>query len=107
MLILLSVLVACKKRDPEPVVEPATPVDAPAAPAAPVPPPATACLSTADCPEGSVCEGLGCGDDQPGRCMGMRPCTRDLRMYCGCDGVTFGSSGSCPGRRFAHEGECP
>jgi hypothetical protein len=33
-------------------------------------------------------------------------CTRDLRTYCGCDGQTFQSSGSCPGKRFANPGEC-
>lgn len=68
---------------------------------------ATGCLSDADCPAGGVCEGLGCGDDQPGTCAAPdRMCTRDSRPYCGCDGQTFRSSGSCPGRRYAAEGAC-
>jgi len=66
---------------------------------------ATACNSDADCGDG-VCEGEGCGDMQ-GRCAPkQRMCTRDLQAYCGCDGQTFRSSGSCPGKRFAHRGEC-
>lgn len=64
------------------------------------------CLSDADC-DGGVCEGQGCGDDQPGTCAAAdRMCTRDSRQYCGCDGQTFRSSGSCPGRRYASPGEC-
>jgi hypothetical protein len=116
-LLALSLAPSCKKSEPEPAAVAPLPVPAAPVPAAPVPaaqeytPPApvppTPCLTTAECPEGAVCEGEGCGDDTPGTCVGMRPCTRDLRMYCGCDGVTFGSSGSCPGRRFAHRGECP
>lgn len=69
-------------------------------------PPTTACLSDADCGDG-VCEGQGCGADQPGTCVAKnRMCTRDSRPYCGCDGQTFRGSGTCPGRRYAHEGEC-
>ena len=65
------------------------------------------CLAAGDCASG-VCEGQGCGDDQPGTCAPLnRGCTRDLRPYCGCDGVTFRTSGSCPGQRFADHGECP
>lgn len=66
----------------------------------------TPCLSDADC-QGGVCEGQGCSDDQPGTCAPAdRICTRDSRPYCGCDGQTFRSSGSCPGKRYAQEGEC-
>jgi hypothetical protein len=68
--------------------------------------PAGTCLTSADCTDG-VCEGMGCGDDQPGTCVPTdRMCTRDLRPYCGCDGQTFRASGTCPGQRYAHEGEC-
>ncbi|MEX1367650.1 MAG: hypothetical protein AB1Z98_31260 [Nannocystaceae bacterium] len=64
------------------------------------------CLSDADC-NGGVCEGEGCGDDQPGVCASPdRMCTRDSRPYCGCDGQTFRSSGSCPGQRYASKGMC-
>lgn len=64
------------------------------------------CLAASDC-ESGVCEGEGCGDDRPGECKpASRPCTRDLRPYCGCDGQTFRTSGSCPGQRFASRGEC-
>lgn len=65
----------------------------------------TPCNTDAEC-NGGTCEGEGCGDMQ-GRCEPKdRMCTRDLQAYCGCDGQTFRSSGSCPGRRFAHRGEC-
>lgn len=65
------------------------------------------CLTAAECGSG-ICEGEGCGPDTPGTCAPRnRACTRDLRAYCGCDGVTFRTSGSCPGRRFAARGECP
>lgn len=65
-----------------------------------------ACASGDDCASG-VCEGEGCGDTT-GVCVGRaRPCTRDLQAFCGCDGVTFRASSSCPGRRYAHRGPCP
>jgi len=64
------------------------------------------CLAGAECASG-VCEGQGCGNDTPGTCMpAARRCTRDLRPYCGCDGKTFRTSGSCPGQRYAAKGEC-
>ena len=66
-----------------------------------------ACLSSTDCTSG-ICEGEGCDTDSPGVCAPQqRGCTRDLRPYCGCDGQTFRTSGSCPGRRYAHKGACP
>jgi hypothetical protein len=64
------------------------------------------CAAAADCASG-ICEGEGCGEVL-GRCVPReRPCTSDLRPYCGCDGQTFRSSGSCPGRRFVRRGACP
>jgi hypothetical protein len=70
------------------------------------PPTTTTCLRDADCGDG-VCEGQGCGDAEPGTCVAKnRMCTRDSRPYCGCDGQTFRASGTCPGRRYASEGEC-
>lgn len=64
-----------------------------------------ACGDGDECASG-ICEGEGCGD-QRGVCADVsRACTKDLREYCGCDGKTFGASGSCPGRRFAATGAC-
>lgn len=92
---------------PPPDNGPPPPPDRPDDPPPDDPPPddgATVCETGADC-ESGICEG-GCGDGEA-RCMpATRACTRDLRPYCGCDGVTFRTSGSCPGRRFAHRGEC-
>lgn len=69
-------------------------------------PDGASCLAASECASG-ICEGEGCGDDQPGTCQpSSRMCTRDLRQYCGCDGETFGASGSCPGRRFATRAPC-
>lgn len=66
----------------------------------------TPCRAASDCQSG-VCEGEGCGDDQPGECKpAARSCTRDYRAYCGCDGNVFRGSGSCPGQRYAHRGDC-
>jgi len=65
------------------------------------------CAESAQCASG-VCEGQGCGADALGVCApARRACTKDRRPYCGCDGKTFYSSGSCPGRRFTAPGECP
>ncbi|MEM9492460.1 MAG: hypothetical protein AAGC55_25155 [Myxococcota bacterium] len=65
-----------------------------------------ACLSAADCASG-LCEGQGCGAEQPGVCVpAQRACTRDLVPFCGCDGQTFRSSSRCPGRRYSQTGKC-
>jgi len=64
-----------------------------------------ACTLDTEC-ESGVCEGMGCEEGQ-GRCASRdRACTRDLRGYCGCDGVTFQASGSCPGARYEFLGRC-
>jgi hypothetical protein len=75
------------------------------------PPPArkfadgSACSNGGECASGT-CEGMGCGPGQ-GRCMpAQRACTRDLRVYCGCDGKEFRASGGCPGQVFLHPGAC-
>lgn len=63
------------------------------------------CDGPDECASG-VCEGEGCGPGQ-GTCAAKnRMCTRDLRPYCGCDGKTFQSSGSCPGARFSKKAAC-
>ena len=64
-----------------------------------------ACTYDDDCASG-VCEGQGCAEGQ-GTCAARdRACTRDLRPYCGCDGQTFESSGTCPGARYEFAGRC-
>lgn len=96
---------------PPPGGEPGPPPGEPTEPAGDPPPAAGAdgatCLAASDCASG-VCEGQGCTDDQPGRCASAhRGCTKDLRPYCGCDGQTFHTSGSCPGQRYVATGDCP
>lgn len=67
-------------------------------------PDGSACNDGSEC-ESGVCEGEAC--DAPGVCKpAQRPCTKDLREYCGCDGKTFQGSGSCPGSRFSKRGPC-
>ena len=84
--------------EPEPEAEPEPEPE-------PEPSPSEGCTDDSDC-DGGICEGEGCGPGE-GTCVPRdRMCTRDLRPYCGCDGQTFRSSGSCPGKRFAHRGEC-
>ncbi len=64
------------------------------------------CLSHGECASG-VCEGEGCGPDAPGTCQpAQRSCTRDIKMYCGCDGKSFRGSSSCPGGRYSAKGAC-
>lgn len=63
------------------------------------------CTSNDDCEEGEMCAGpAGC--DIPWTCQPMRPCTRDLRQYCSCDGETIEGSGSCPPAPYKHPGPC-
>lgn len=85
------------------------PVEQPAAQPASAPTLAEAgssCLSGADCASG-VCEGEGCDASSPGTCAPeVRPCSRDRRPYCGCDGETFFTSSTCVGRRYASKGPC-
>jgi hypothetical protein len=62
-----------------------------------------------------------CNGDNPcaaGVCMGAScsgswscgattvACAADLTDYCGCDGLTFQDSGSCPRKPFAYKGKC-
>jgi hypothetical protein len=108
---------------PAPTVVPSLPEAAPPPPAEPPPvlvvenpPPTTgskdlpngsACVTADQCASG-LCQGVGCGDDPPGVCVSRaRPCTRDRRPFCGCDGQTFATSSSCVNRRYQHEGPCP
>ena len=62
------------------------------------------CESNDQCVSGA-CE----GSCEPGGgiCVAAnRPCTADLVEYCGCNGETFQSSGTCPNQRFASRGAC-
>lgn len=122
---LLALLLACARPAPSPeVAAEAAPTEAePTAEVAPLLPGAIggdapveaastdapqACLRAEDCGADMLCEGLGCGEDQPGQCVSnLRPCTADLRPYCGCDGQTFLASGTCPGRRYSAAMPCP
>lgn len=82
-----------------------TPVDAKAEGAKGTKGDGASCDKAEECTSG-ICEGEGCGAGQ-GKCAPKdRPCTRDLRPYCGCDGKTFQSSGSCPGNRFSKKAAC-
>lgn len=65
-----------------------------------------ACETAEQCSSG-ICEGQGCGSMEGICAPKARMCTRDWRAYCGCDGVTFNASGSCPGARYATKGACP
>lgn len=114
-----AMLVACPPSN-TPQRMPADPVDPPgyqpppppdpgqSPPDASAPPGAAdgaACSVDTECASG-VCEGQGCESGQ-GRCASReRACTMDIRAYCGCDGVTFESSGSCPGARYEFSGRC-
>ena len=84
---------------------PATPVEGKAEAAKGSKGDGASCDKAEECTSG-ICEGEGCGAGQ-GKCAPKdRPCTRDLRPYCGCDGKTFQSSGSCPGARFSKKAAC-
>lgn len=63
------------------------------------------CTSNEDCEDGEMCTGpAGC--DIPWTCEKARPCTRDLRQYCSCEGETIQGSGSCPPAPYKHPGAC-
>jgi hypothetical protein len=62
------------------------------------------CKANAPCDSG-VCAGDSCAEawscvPSPGGC------TKDLVEYCGCDGVTFMDSGTCPTRPYSNQGPC-
>lgn len=73
------------------------------------PPPdgARVCVTTADCAPGEECLAHeGC--DTPSYCgpaLG-RPCTDDIATFCGCDGMTFFGSSTCPPRSYRWRGPC-
>jgi hypothetical protein len=126
VLAALGALVACSSNPPpppagveqltltpiKPVAE-AAPSEVPdagpaAASALDASPPATAtktCTTSKDCGKSEICAGeAGC--DKTWTCKPSPPCTRDLVTYCGCDGKTFQTSGSCPGQKYKSRGGC-
>ena len=42
----------------------------------------------------------------PWTCGPTKPCTKDLKTYCGCDGKEFKGSGTCPQKPYANRGPC-
>jgi hypothetical protein len=62
------------------------------------------CAGTTGC-EGCAGACVGASCDGPWMCE-MRPCTRDIVPWCGCDGRTFFSSSTCPSAPYVHMGEC-
>lgn len=65
-----------------------------------------ACKANAECPSGEMCA-ISAGCDTPGTCVQQHMCTQNLVEYCGCDGQTFRSSGTCPSKPFKSRGACP
>ena len=68
------------------------------------------CSSTNPCPPGLTCEGVTCGG--PWECISHfddtleHPCEPLAIQFCGCDGMTFEASFTCPDRPWAHAGAC-
>ncbi len=68
--------------------------------------PRTCPLPSGDCGVGGLCLGQNTCRVRVGLCVASRPCTRDLVAYCGCDGVTFMDSSTCPRQNFESMGPC-
>lgn len=64
------------------------------------------CLTSSSCSSG-VCEGMGCTDNVPGRCVSAgRHCTADIFAYCGCDDVNWMGSSTCASVRYKYPYMC-
>lgn len=64
------------------------------------------CFDGGEC-ESGVCEGEGCGTNQPGVCVAAgRVCRGPEESFCGCDGGTFRAPRDCPGQPYARRGSC-
>lgn len=55
---------------------------------------------------GGVCIGMGCTGPAWECVFTGMACTDDLAAYCGCDGLTFYDSSTCPTQPFADRGAC-
>jgi hypothetical protein len=68
------------------------------------------CSTTSPCPPDLICDGLTCGG--PWQCISHfddtreHPCEPETILFCGCDGVTFEASFTCPDRPWIHTGAC-
>ena len=80
-------------------------VDAGPGPGLDAGPPGDVCTNAEPCTGGAICVGEGCGETWSCVFTAM-PCTDDAAPHCGCDGVTFYDSSTCPTQPFAHRGEC-
>ena len=68
--------------------------------------PGQPCFDGGEC-ESGICEGEGCGTNQPGVCIGPgRACQGPEETFCGCDGEIFRAPRDCPGQPFAKRGKC-
>jgi hypothetical protein len=93
------------KIDPSAVSGVQTRADAGATDAAPATDGGRTCTGVTGCGQGELCQGPeGC--TTPWTCGPSRPCTRDLAQFCGCNGVTFQGSSSCPPQPYKHKGPC-
>jgi hypothetical protein len=70
----------------------------------------SACTAALPCWSGLSCYGDACSDQW--QCLSHfdetleHPCELETTLYCGCDGVTFEASITCPDRPFSHPGAC-
>ena len=68
------------------------------------------CTTAEPCAAGLSCYADACSDEW--HCVSHfdetveHPCEPEMMFYCGCDGVTFEASVTCPDRPFSHPGAC-
>lgn len=68
--------------------------------------PGESCFDGNEC-ESGICEGEGCGTNQPGVCIAAgRVCKGPDETFCGCDGEIFRAPRDCPGQAYAKRGTC-
>jgi hypothetical protein len=70
----------------------------------------SACTAASPCGAGLSCSADACSDAW--QCVAHfdetveHPCEPETMAYCGCDGMTFEASVTCPDRPFSHPGAC-